>query len=161
MIKGPSKVSYRCRLELPSFLKIGTVDTWDWDIGIFACLGPLFQLLLLLWKCARLWSVGYVFLYTRVFTRVLWVLYSIIPYPNASVSSVRLQYPNPTVLKICTNFVPVSGYGACLCRNTRWRSVWFSYPTRKVLWVLYDFHTLTRQFYTSCNKSYTLQNITL
>ena len=62
----------------------------------------------------------------------------------------------------CNNFVPLPGYGVCLSYPYLEDFCDFCttlYPTRQVLWLLYDFHTLTWQFCYFCNKSHTLQKV--
>ena len=62
----------------------------------------------------------------------------------------------------CNNFVPVPGYGVCLSYPYLEDFCDFFttlYPTRQILWLLYDFHTLTWQFCNLCNKSHILQKV--
>ena len=120
---------------------------------------------------SRLCSVGYAFLYTRVkypgITRTRQFCYfctTFIPSHDSSVTSVTTSYRYPGMgytfhtrtrgrfmtsvqhhtlpgggLKLLY-IIPYPGEVCNFCTT--------SYPTRQVLWLLYDFHTLTRQF---CN----------
>ena len=66
---------------------------------------------------------------------VVWVLYSIIPYPTSSVISLRRLCRTRQFCEICKTFISLPD-----C------SVRLSYPYQTVLYDLYDFHTLPDKF---------------